>query len=88
MTQREQARKAIEQVHGNGGQSIYRALLQHRQQHRHLVRGLDDLVQYQDQRQEQSYDDQGNEVLLVIFLLQHSFHPLIPCPWSFRQTDR
>ena len=46
--------------------------MQHRQQHIHLIAGLDNLIQHQHQRQEQRHSHKGDERLAdVLFLFQH-----------------
>ena len=86
--QGEQAGKAVEQVHGYGGQGVDGALLQHLQEHGHAVGGLDDLVQNDDKYQHGGHQKQGDKIGLFAGR-NHSCLPLpIPCRWSSHRTGR
>ena len=92
LSQREQTREAVEQVHGNGYQRVGGALFQHGEKH---GGGRDDLFQREDRRIDQKYDHAGHHRAQTglgilhpgsFFGNGHLSH-LTPYPSFFHRTD-
>ena len=77
LSQGEQAREAVQQVHGHRHQGVHRALFQGGEQHDVLV-GVQGVLQDHHQRQQRRGAQQGNPGALVYRFL-HSVRPLTLC---------
>ena len=82
LAEREDARKAVQQVHGYRHQRVGRAFFQHGKQH---GGGRENLLRDKNQYVDGSHDAPGDHRRLFIFFCH--FSHLTPCPSSFPRKD-
>ena len=89
LTEREQAGKAVEQVHGHGDERVHRTLFDDRKEQ---GAGRHHILQYHRHEREREHDGKGDQVAAAcffVFRFQHSDPPpLRLCPWPFHRTGR